>query len=1090
MMGQPGAQPPSRSKSGSKLEPKPKHRLTGSVSSLSYTPEELSSADAPGNGNPTSGGSSSALPRDSRYRRRTRSSLGGTEDLIKELDFLTPSSKNPDSRESTPTPPTTPPAGVRLGTSPAPGTEYPALKAEPSNPVEDSARTSSLILSTTDFSSDKDSVSSEPKGVLAEGSKELTPEGTAVKAVASVRPAVSYPDVVALETQGGSAVQLKAGAYSTNEEEDLWICRQCGWTYPNAHPSAKHRRNHKKVCGKVYPGVEVPPGSSDDASSDDEKSEVEQAAQAPTTTFSATTLPAPDKADAKDEPVKKTGVAPKVFTKPTIATGSESSSKNSPVTSPGKRDSPFSSPAKRESFLSSPAKKETPWGSPIKRSTPVNSPSKRVSSPITSPVKRINSTPVKKYSPPRPEKQEGVTRILTAKQQQEEEERKISVKKRIEDLERIAGGKPHTWKDYLAEGKKSGELSSSGSPLRHVEDGGSKSGELSPSGKPLKHVEAGGRKSADFSHPVISGKPLRHIQSARKSGELPPTGGSPPMHSDDGKTSKTPEVGEISEARSASSEDRKSAVEEPSSISSAESANVNGGKVATQGSVGTETKKRLDFEEEMLESAGHLAKVDVGNENTSRKDAVTIVPLEKVTDAVAILSLEKALDADVVIVTGDSKVAGEGIIGSHGQGPLEIPLEKGLSKDNWSKLEAGAPSHSRSPSFVLEKGDPSLGTDSIVPQDQDVLRPSLVTDNIDAGTVLKEVVIPDKSPAAEGVSPIISDKQGDTTPTENANVKEELKLDSRAVVTSKEHPVPVNAVDTSLAKEQPSSVVTVDDSLAKEQSSSAVVAPVAVTELVQDEVSSKTGVDSSDNLSTAAKSGEKAEVSVLGVENASPSGDANSQAVSVKSVAEEPPAPKFPTERSTVKSPESDNAVGNVPPCSRPVDQEDDTSVLLTKQPAVDPLFVDSQQDRLWEMHSQELTRREGETSGTDVRESSAQDDDPIQYVNGSPMAAEASASGTTSNGNGHSEKGSKVDRPRTPLRSLIAEDDAADKGGDDGAPTGKETPIVSPRGNLFRRIVSGGKASPTKPSTPSMFEKKSHSKPFLSSCICCSPVK
>lgn len=227
---------------------------------------------------------------------------------------------------------------------------------------------------------------------------------------------------------------------------------------------------------------------------------VEQGAEAPKTTSSATTISAPGKGDAKDEPVQKKGVAPKVFTKPTISTGSESSSKNSPVTSPGKRDSPFSSPAKRESLLSSPAKKETPWGSPIKRSTPVNSPSKKVSSPITSPVKRINSTPVKKYSPPRPEKPEGVTRVLTAKQQQEEEERKISVKKRIEDLERIAGGKPHTWKDYLAEGKKSGELSSSGSPLRHVEEGGSKSGELSPSGKPLKHVEAGGRKSADFSH--------------------------------------------------------------------------------------------------------------------------------------------------------------------------------------------------------------------------------------------------------------------------------------------------------------------------------------------------------------------------------------------------------------------------------------------------------------------------------------------------------------------------------------------------------------------------------------------------------------
>ncbi|CAM6097237.1 unnamed protein product [Calypogeia fissa] len=31
-------------------------------------------------------------------------------------------------------------------------------------------------------------------------------------------------------------------------EDDIWICRECGWKYPNAKPSAKIRRNHKKHC--------------------------------------------------------------------------------------------------------------------------------------------------------------------------------------------------------------------------------------------------------------------------------------------------------------------------------------------------------------------------------------------------------------------------------------------------------------------------------------------------------------------------------------------------------------------------------------------------------------------------------------------------------------------------------------------------------------------------------------------------------------------------------------------------------------------------------------------------------------------------
>ncbi|KAH7352106.1 hypothetical protein KP509_19G030100 [Ceratopteris richardii] len=55
--------------------------------------------------------------------------------------------------------------------------------------------------------------------------------------------------------------------------EGSWICPRCGWRYPNPHPSAKHRRSHKKHCGKLE-GFELKPevhrgGSSDEASSDD-----------------------------------------------------------------------------------------------------------------------------------------------------------------------------------------------------------------------------------------------------------------------------------------------------------------------------------------------------------------------------------------------------------------------------------------------------------------------------------------------------------------------------------------------------------------------------------------------------------------------------------------------------------------------------------------------------------------------------------------------------------------------------------------------------------------------------------------------------
>ncbi|XP_068655625.1 uncharacterized protein [Aristolochia californica] len=35
------------------------------------------------------------------------------------------------------------------------------------------------------------------------------------------------------------------------EHHGVHVCHKCGWSFPNPHPNAKHRRAHKKVCGKI-----------------------------------------------------------------------------------------------------------------------------------------------------------------------------------------------------------------------------------------------------------------------------------------------------------------------------------------------------------------------------------------------------------------------------------------------------------------------------------------------------------------------------------------------------------------------------------------------------------------------------------------------------------------------------------------------------------------------------------------------------------------------------------------------------------------------------------------------------------------------
>jgi hypothetical protein len=52
------------------------------------------------------------------------------------------------------------------------------------------------------------------------------------------------------------------------DEHDIWTCKECGWIYPNAKPSAKIRKNHKKRCPGSG-GPKAAGGSSDEASDDE-----------------------------------------------------------------------------------------------------------------------------------------------------------------------------------------------------------------------------------------------------------------------------------------------------------------------------------------------------------------------------------------------------------------------------------------------------------------------------------------------------------------------------------------------------------------------------------------------------------------------------------------------------------------------------------------------------------------------------------------------------------------------------------------------------------------------------------------------------
>lgn len=33
--------------------------------------------------------------------------------------------------------------------------------------------------------------------------------------------------------------------------QGVHVCHKCGWPFPKLHPSSKHRRAHKRICGTI-----------------------------------------------------------------------------------------------------------------------------------------------------------------------------------------------------------------------------------------------------------------------------------------------------------------------------------------------------------------------------------------------------------------------------------------------------------------------------------------------------------------------------------------------------------------------------------------------------------------------------------------------------------------------------------------------------------------------------------------------------------------------------------------------------------------------------------------------------------------------
>ncbi|KAK9062505.1 hypothetical protein SSX86_019692 [Deinandra increscens subsp. villosa] len=66
------------------------------------------------------------------------------------------------------------------------------------------------------------------------------------------------------------------------ESHEVHICIRCGWPFPNSHPSSKHRRAHKKVCGTIEGHSKFDSeADSDDEAHSDSYHEVEEKTPSP-----------------------------------------------------------------------------------------------------------------------------------------------------------------------------------------------------------------------------------------------------------------------------------------------------------------------------------------------------------------------------------------------------------------------------------------------------------------------------------------------------------------------------------------------------------------------------------------------------------------------------------------------------------------------------------------------------------------------------------------------------------------------------------------------------------------------------------------
>ncbi|XP_027081855.2 uncharacterized protein, partial [Coffea arabica] len=72
-----------------------------------------------------------------------------------------------------------------------------------------------------------------------------------------------------MDVQDHKKTPSSAGGH---EGHGVHVCHKCGWPFPNPHPSAKHRRAHKRVCGKVE-GYKLVDSETDHISDDDHLSD-------------------------------------------------------------------------------------------------------------------------------------------------------------------------------------------------------------------------------------------------------------------------------------------------------------------------------------------------------------------------------------------------------------------------------------------------------------------------------------------------------------------------------------------------------------------------------------------------------------------------------------------------------------------------------------------------------------------------------------------------------------------------------------------------------------------------------------------------